>query len=237
MTEIRLVSHSGDRAVTGFDRTFETIDSKTVTPLVDIHHEGFGDTWTDRFFEIGGDHFLGGRFEDFLSDAEVDGTTVRFDGEIPHSHEDQCWTRLLVTEDSLFVSVPPGGQHPRRPLAVRRNGRPEVAMRSTSGPGHLDWMLVPRTTRKIVEPLGETEKVTVHDPSVTDLEGYLRESVERSRDGIAEAVKDLRTVADLAERMLAGEEEPRGVPYGPGVAQDLDQHIRDLKLATSLLEG
>lgn len=175
MTEIRLVSHFGDRAVTGFDRTFETIDPKTVTPLVDIHHEGFGDTWVDRFFEIEGDYFLGGRFEDFLSGAEVDGTTVRFDGEIPHSHEDQCWTRLLVTEDSLFVSVPSGGQHPRRPLAVRRNGRPEVAMRSTGGPGHLDWMLDPRTKRKIVEPLGETEKVTVHDPSVTDLEGYLRE--------------------------------------------------------------
>lgn len=237
MTEIRLISHSGDRAVTGFDRTFETIDPKTVTPLVDIHREGFGDTWTDRFFKIDGDHFLGGRFEDFLSDAEVDGTTVRFDGEIPHSHEDQCWTRLLVTEDSLFVSVPSGGQHPRRPLAVRRNGRIEVTMRSTSGPGHLEWMLHPHTKRKNVEPLGETEKITVHDPSVTDIEGYLRESIERSRDGIAEAIKGLRAVADTAERMLAGEEEPRGVPYGPSVAQDLGQHSWNLRIATYLLEG
>ena len=238
MTDITLISHSGNRALDTFERTIETIDPSLVEPVVEILVEDrFGESRWDRIFRIGDMHFRGGTFEQFLSDVEIDGTTVRFDGEVPHLDTGGCHQApIRVTEDSIFV-----GTSMSRPLVVLLHGRPALVPTS---PGEMRWAtnhrpgsMLELPVRLTVEPLPEgTEGVIVHDPDAADLIGFTRESMQFSRQRLRELSTRMWEVADRIVRRAEGEghESVRHLHLHAPMS-DLTRHSENLTIAETII--
>lgn len=238
MTDITLISHSGNRALDTFERTIEAIDPSLVEPVVEILVKNrFGESRWNRVFRIGDRHFFGGSFEQFLRDVEIDGTTVRFDGEVPHLDIDGCHQPpLVVTEDSIFV-----GTSMSRPLVVLLHGRPALVPTSL---GEMRWATNRRSgsmlelpVRLTVEPLPEgTEGVIVHDPDVADLIGFAKESAEFSRQRLRELSTRMWEVADRIVRRAEGETDHESVRhlYLHAPMSDLTRHSENLTIAEAI---
>lgn len=238
MTDITLISHSGNRALDTFERTIEATDPSLVEPVVEIFNEGrFGESRWDRLFRIGDRHFFGGTFEQFLGDVEIDGTTVRFDGEVPHLDTGGCHQApLVVTEDSVFV-----GASMSRPLVVLLHGRPALI---STHPGEMGWATNRRSgsmlelpVRLAVEPLPEgTEGVIVHDPDAADLIGFAKESAEFSRQRLREISTRMREVADRIVRRAEGEgHESVHHLHLHAQMSDLTRHSENLEIAETII--
>lgn len=237
MTEITLISHSGSRALSTFERTIEATDPSLVEPVVEILVEGrLGESRWDRLFRIGDRYFFGGAFEQFLRDVEIDGTTVRFDGEVPHLDTSGCHQApLVVTEDSIFV-----GASVSRPLVVLLHGHPTLI---STHPGEMRWATHRRPgstlelpVRLAVEPLPEgTEGVIVHDPDAADLIGFAKESAEFSRQRLQEISTRMREDADRIDRRADGETDHRSVLYLHVSTSDLARHSENLAIAEAII--
>lgn len=236
MTDITLISHSGNRALDTFERTIETIDPSLVEPVVEILVEDrFGESRWDRIFRIGDMHFRGGTFEQFLRDVEIDGTTVRFDGEVPHLDTGSCrQAPIRVTEDSIFVGTPMS-----RPLVVLLHGRPALVPAS---PGETRWAtnrrpgsMLELPVRLAVEPLPEgTEGVIVHDPDAADLIGFTRESMQFSRQRLRELSTRMWEVADRIACRAEGEGH-ESVRHLHAPMSDLTRHSENLTIAEAII--
>lgn len=237
MTDITLISHSGNRALDTFERTIEAIDPSLVEPVVEILNEGWSEEsrW-DRVFRIGDRHFFGGTFEQFLRDVEIDGTTVRFDGEVPHLDTGGCHQApLVVTEDSVFV-----GASMSRPLVALLHGRPALV---PIHPGEMRWAANRRfgsilglPVRLSVEPLPEgTEGVIVHDPDAADLIGFAKESAEFSRQRLREISARMRESADRIDRRADGETDHESVRHLHLSTSDLGGHSENLAIAEAVI--
>lgn len=238
MTDIHFLSHSGTRAHESFEMTRTAISADSVKPLIEINiPDRYGDDRTERIFEIDGSFYFGGTFEQYLGDVEVDGTTVLFDGRVPHHDTGGCHlAEVLVTEDSIFVWASMD-----RPLAVLRDGRNHLEFQSL---GNLNWAvrrepgrMLPDPVQLVVESLADdAEGVTVHDPAVTDLIGFAQESAEFSRQRLREISTRMWEVADRIRRRAEGEGH-ESVRHLHVPMSDLTRHSENLTIAEALLDA
>lgn len=259
---IRLISHAGDRARTGFDRELRVRSFADFTRMFDIigperetSYRGSRlchEHWVRD--ERGGIH-VGGRIEEMLADVEIDGTTVRFDGETPD--DGSCHgTQLTVVrhEDELILLRRVNHRHPvvlvdERPGEFRTisYGPPTGLPRVFSS----DEMITTARRRNSGEPESATvtfhevgsEKgaelleradtsVVLHDHRYGDVRAFLQRQREQSARELCEYSDRLRKIAGDIDAVLRGENRYIGSAFGQ--PEELARRHRELTLA---LEG
>lgn len=234
MGTIRFISHPGNRSVQTFERELETIDETIdIEPFVEVSFLGHRGPYVERVFRINGRYFFGGTFDQYLTDVEVDGSVVSFDGEVPHLNSDWCYEpQMLATADSVFVEV----QTPGRPLVVLRDASVVLIF---ARPGEMSWAhsATARHGRvelaRVVSAIDD-EHVVVHDPEAVDLRGFLAESIETSRRLLREAAQGLRQRADQVEARADGTSDHESIQY-LAIPRGIEDASLSLDLAETLL--
>lgn len=255
MTAITLMSHPGERALTGFGPTEYSLNTDVTPMLETVSTDRWGTTTTRWAFHPDRGILQGSPWTETFDDLEIDGTTLLFSGNHPFD-DGGCYRPELIFTDGWVWHETFWGQTVAF-LADRdyeRVGRFDIRdmdshIKDRSGRGLNNWQPVTgeRLTRSFASileldtldgPIPAPEGVTVLDEALVrehlNFAGIVDDRLEQARKNFRTVAEKLRKAADDADRVASAASPFMGWSR-PIVSESAGAELVQLEVAAFML--